>query len=203
MISGDVLIPRSINYETQEFIITRIFKGAFKDSDQIKLVQFPSDSELQIIEKEAFANSSIEKIIFPSSVTKICENSFYQCENLSRIEFLPNSKLHIIESDAFSNSSIEELLIPSSISELKERWCFGTPNLTKVKVMPNNKSLMNLNNQLIIGKSDNKSDNYEKNFFTISNEFSILKYSNVLKYQKYENFLLEYYFTILIIKSLN
>ncbi|KAK8865151.1 hypothetical protein M9Y10_010685 [Tritrichomonas musculus] len=162
LISGDVLIPRSINYETQEFIITSILKGAFKDSDQIKLVQFPSDSELQIIEKEAFTNSSIEKIIFPSSVTKICENSFYQCENLSRIEFPPNSKLHIIESDTFSNSSIEELLIPSSISELKERWCFGTPNLTKVTIFQNfHQNIKKIDENLIVGKSNSKSEEFD------------------------------------------
>lgn len=95
-------------------------------------------------------------------ITSINSQAF---SNSKAIKFPPDSELSKIEA-AFSYSSIENLTIPSSVTELCDGWCYATPNLTKVKVMPNNKSLLNLNNQLIIGKSDNKSDNYDVILFS-------------------------------------
>lgn len=40
-----VMIPRSIEYESKEFIVTRIHKNSFENSE-IESIEFPDDSEL-------------------------------------------------------------------------------------------------------------------------------------------------------------
>ena len=49
----DVIIPTSINYNSQEYIITAILTNSFKRSE-LKSIQFSPDSKLQYIEKQSF-----------------------------------------------------------------------------------------------------------------------------------------------------
>ena len=65
-----ILIPRSIKYESDEFIITRISKDSFKYSS-IKSIDFPPDSGLHVIEKHAFIYSTIESLTIPSTVSEL------------------------------------------------------------------------------------------------------------------------------------
>ena len=59
---GDVFIPPSINYEGQEFIITSINEISLRGGYEIRSIQFPLDSKVQSIQKDAFINSSVELI---------------------------------------------------------------------------------------------------------------------------------------------
>lgn len=65
-----------------------------------------------------------------------------------------------IEANSFFFSSVERLSIPSSVCELKPGWCSGTNKLTKVTINPDNDHYKNYEN-LIIGKSHNKSDEFD------------------------------------------
>ena len=75
---NNFLIPCSIKYESQEYIQS-ISKNAFKNSLNIKSIEFVPDSEIQTIEKESFSNSSFLNIFIPPHVTKICEDAFSWC----------------------------------------------------------------------------------------------------------------------------
>ena len=66
--NGEVFIPRSINYASQEYIITCISDNAFYDLTGIFSIQFATDSALQTIKKKAFYNTAIENITLPSSL---------------------------------------------------------------------------------------------------------------------------------------
>ena len=72
----EIFIPRSIKYGTKEYDILGISDGAFKSTD-IKSIQFANDSKLQLIDKNAFYATRIQKILIPSSVTSIGEKSFF------------------------------------------------------------------------------------------------------------------------------
>ena len=74
--SENVTIPKSVEYEDQEFKVTSILKYSFKNSKTIKSIYMPQDSELQTIEKESFAYSTIERLLIPSKVTEICEYAY-------------------------------------------------------------------------------------------------------------------------------
>ena len=75
------LLKKTIKHNGQEFIITRIKKGTFKEA-QIKSIQFSPDSELKIIEKDAFKSSKLSgciKIPILSVTSKI--RKFYNFFN--------------------------------------------------------------------------------------------------------------------------
>ncbi len=96
-------IPRSIRHKTKEYIIKSIEKGAFSHS-YLNMIQFAPDSMLEIIEKEAFAFTSIKRIKIPSEVRIISENSFFECRELEIIEIPNDSKLQTIEANAFNGT---------------------------------------------------------------------------------------------------
>lgn len=118
---GDIFIPRSIKYENSEFIVISILESSFENS-KISSIRFPLDSEVRVIEKNAFKSSLLVSINIPRHVTKISEGIFSFCHFLKNIEYHPNSELQVIEKNAFKCSSIESLVIPSSVSELKSGW---------------------------------------------------------------------------------
>lgn len=105
--NGDFIIPRSINYEGQDFIISSIREQLFSYCLKIKSIQFSPDSEVRQIEKKLFPGSSIKKVFIPNKVIQICEGAFANCSKLSQIEISPDSKLMIIEKSAFYSSNIE------------------------------------------------------------------------------------------------
>ena len=112
--SGDILIPQKIIYEKHKFPVVCIKEGSFQNSTKIRSIHLPVDSKVEKIEKNAFADSSIESIFISSSVT---------C--------------------------------------LSEGWCKGTSKLKKVKIMPKNKYFICFDNDMILGKSDIQSQNYD------------------------------------------
>ena len=126
----NIFIPRSVFYESQEYIVTIIHFKAFYKQKVIKSIQFSEDSELRIIDDKAFEKSSIENIIIPPHVSRIGESSFCFCFNLNTIEFSQNSELETIRNDAFFNSSIQQITIPSSVTEIGKE-SFGGCDLLK------------------------------------------------------------------------
>ncbi|KAK8838436.1 hypothetical protein M9Y10_033062 [Tritrichomonas musculus] len=115
--NGDIFIPRSIIYNSQEYIITTITGNSFGNSE-IKTIQFPTDSGLKRIEKGAFKYQELESII-----------------------------------------------LPSSLCELEDGWCVYTRKLTKIKLMPNNQHFMYLDDKILLGKTDQKSDIFDDLLF--------------------------------------
>lgn len=89
---GDIIIPRSIKYKKQEYLITCIMKDAFESSDIINSIRFPNDSEIRIIERAAFANSSIKSLTIPSSITELKEGWLLGTHDLEQIQIVENKK---------------------------------------------------------------------------------------------------------------
>lgn len=115
--SGDIIIPRSVNYESSEYLVSTIYEKAFKECQTIKSVKFPENSELHLIEKDAFSNSSIENILVPPSVNKIEEGAFINCQNLSNVVLPENSELQLIDEKSFDSSPNVVISIPSKLRE--------------------------------------------------------------------------------------
>lgn len=61
------------------------------------------NSELQIIEKEAFCESNISSISIPSHVTYIGETPFNRCYHFQIIEFQDNLDINRINPNVFYN----------------------------------------------------------------------------------------------------
>ncbi|KAK8845986.1 hypothetical protein M9Y10_020924 [Tritrichomonas musculus] len=157
-----IFIPRSVIYDSEEFLVTKILENSFCEDQIVTTIEFPEDSELKEIEKNAFLNSQIETIEIPKHVTKICESAFSYCNSLFEVTFCEGSELKTIEKDAFFYSFIDTLFIPSSVEELKKGWCSGMNSLYTIVVVPNDKENVTLyDDKLLLGKSFLDSDEFD------------------------------------------
>lgn len=159
---SDIIIPRSVFCNSQEYVVTCIIENAFQFSKCVKSIQFPEDSGLLFIDKNAFSHSTLETIKIPSKLTKIDESAFSFCTHLKTV-FLSNySNLKTIEKCAFQMSTIENLSIPSNIIELKEGWCCSVTMLNRITIIPQETvNITYLNDTFLVGKSDTKSDTFD------------------------------------------
>ena len=128
----NIIIPKSIIYQFQEYIVTKIGSCIINYGFSIKTVNFPKDSQLKIIGKRAFYNSTIQSISIPSTVIKISRKAFFYCKNLTNVEIPKNSELTHIGSSAFSNSSISNIFIPKKVKSIEPACFSGCANLQKV-----------------------------------------------------------------------
>ena len=85
---SDILIPYSVEYDSSEYIITKILHDSFYNCNKIKTVKFHSNSQLKTIEKKAFERSSIEKFQFQIMSLKSQEVLFVIVNNLKSLKFL-------------------------------------------------------------------------------------------------------------------
>ena len=92
--------------------ITKICSGAFYSCDKLNHVKIPHDSELQIIEKEAFGLSKIKSFNIPSKVTKFDE-AFSHCFELLIIEIDENTEINSIDKYHFYYCQHAIFMIPS------------------------------------------------------------------------------------------
>lgn len=96
----DIIIPRSVNYESNEYTITSISKRAFQFS-QIDTVQFSPDSSIQTIEPEAFFFSTIQCISIPPSLIELKTGWCSDTKRLSKVIISPNNEIYKIHEDKF------------------------------------------------------------------------------------------------------
>lgn len=113
--SNEIMIPRKITYENQDYTVTNIAENSFRGNNSIKIVIFPVDSEVQTIEKDSFTGSSLENICIPASVTTIEEEAFSKCEQLQSVAISENSKLSKLGEKSFPYCPQLHISIPSSL----------------------------------------------------------------------------------------
>ena len=137
---GDIQISKSIKHENEEYIINKI-TGPDNDSnsfDKIKSVVFSDDSQITIIEKNAFARFiNLKKIIIPSHVKIIGEHAFYHCDGLQSVEFSNNSELQSIGLYAFGYTKIQKVTIPQHVKRIEREAFDSCSNLVTVEFTEN------------------------------------------------------------------
>ena len=159
-ISGinEITIPRSIIYESKEYIINCILKNAFSkfSNSTITSIQFTNDSELQKIDENAFFNSSIERIIIPSQVTELKDgwcnctahltkirisssNPRYSCLDEKMIIGKSRIESNIYDNLVFCVRNIDTVVIPDFIEHICPYAFFGCGQLKHVSFLKNSK----------------------------------------------------------------
>lgn len=116
--------------------ITHINSGAFSNCQNLRSIEFQSDSQLKEIEREAFASSSIIKISIPEQVTYLKACSFEFCTKLKLIEVPSNSQLKKIDIYAFNGTSIESFFVPSFVQKIGT-YAFNSDNLHIIEFAEN------------------------------------------------------------------
>ena len=88
-LSGDIVIPTSVEYKGIIYFITSIGDSAFEGCSGLMSVSFDKNSQLTSIRDSAFYGcNGLTSIEIPSGVTDIAYNSFYDCESLENIYYL-------------------------------------------------------------------------------------------------------------------
>ena len=84
----------------------------------IKKIEFPEDSQLISIGKEAIRKTLIKEVIFPKYLQVIESHAFYECKCLNSVTF-PNDSEHIeIKEYAFDEARINRITIPNSVKKI-------------------------------------------------------------------------------------
>lgn len=166
-VHDDVHIPRSLINDSLEYIVKKIGPNTFKHNERIATVQFPEDSELEIIDDNSFNNCSINNISIPVKVKYIGEFAFSLCYNLKSIDIPEHSDLQTIGPKAFSSSPIETFSIPSKLKDLRSGWCCNTRKLNSISISPTNVNYIFLDKEKkIVGcKIDKTSTFYDDLIF--------------------------------------
>ena len=98
---------------------------------------FLPNSQLQIIEKYAFAETSIASISIPDSITKIEKASFDFCSKLEKVDMSQKSKLTFIGEHAFNYTSLKSIYIPSSVKEIGLHAFYNYENMQIIDIADN------------------------------------------------------------------
>lgn len=116
-----VFVTRKIIEAKVFSFIKRISASAFYGCNDLEIVDFTEDTNLNYIGNDTFSSSSITKIKIPSSVENFGDRIFDQCIKLKTVEFFQESKFKTITKEAFIRSSIERILIPSQVTTIEMR----------------------------------------------------------------------------------
>lgn len=87
-----------------------IASHSFDHCEKLTKINIPKNSELQIIENNAFDKTNISDIYIPKNVIKIEKDAFYECQNINIVEIPYDSKLKLINEHAFNSTNITKIL---------------------------------------------------------------------------------------------
>lgn len=85
----------------------------------------------------------------------------FSLKNAKSVTFPNDSEVESFESSSFYLSEINKLQIPSSLKYLKDGWCDKLKGLTQIEISPDNKFFYYLDNQFLVGKSDENNRTYD------------------------------------------
>ena len=134
----NICVPKSIIYQSQEYIVTKIKQGSFENNISIKKLEFPEDSSLFLIEKNSFSNSSIESIYIPEKLEELQDGWCNKTKKLKTVILSPKNRnfkyldethqiilgksdktTDIFDTILFSSRNIETANIPSYIKHIQ------------------------------------------------------------------------------------
>lgn len=127
-----------------------------------------NDSTAVIIESPEVSGD----LFIPRSITKkknyiitsIEQNAFTE-SRLQSIRFAENSQLKHIGSYVFYLSSIKSLSIPAKVDQIDDGFAFLAFKLTEISISPKNDNYSYLNGEILVGRSNRKSPNYDTVLF--------------------------------------
>ena len=108
-LSGDIVIPESISYDGNNYVVIRVTNGAFQNTD-------------------------ITSIILPNSITSLGNNCFEKCNNLISVK-LPDNITSLGDNTFSSCSKLSSIKLPDTLTSLGE-FCLAFCNITKL-TLPN------------------------------------------------------------------
>ena len=130
--SGEVIIPQSVTFQGNTYIVTSIGKYAFSNCSGLTSIAIPNS--VTTIGRNAFSGcTGLTSIIIPESMTSIGSWAFAFCNGLTSVT-IPNS-VTSIGSWAFSGcTGLTSIIIPESVTTIEEGAFNGCTGLTEVTI---------------------------------------------------------------------
>jgi len=115
-LTGEVVIPSTVDYSGALYVVSQIGKRVFEDCTGITRVTLPST--ISIIEDKAFKGcTSLEYINTPQPLSTIGEYAFDGCVELD--SFSMDASISTLGTGCFRNcTSLEEVIFPSSLNSI-------------------------------------------------------------------------------------
>lgn len=111
--SGNVIVPSTVNYDGEEYSVTRIGPSAFKGCVKLKSISLPQT--IDSIGYSAFKNCILLSSFTVPEKVKYLEYCFNGCISLESINL---NRVRRIYMGFYNCSSLEEIRIPSSVVEI-------------------------------------------------------------------------------------
>lgn len=190
---GKIIIPASINYQSNDYFITSISRNSFKKNQKIETVSFQEPSKISSFQANAFKLSSIKQIFIPSTLTELCDGWCNKTHNLNSITISPNNKNFIFfnnqcilgklqptsgfyDSMIFVRRDIIDIAIPSFVKVIRP-YCFQNCSYLK-NVFFGNDSLLTLIGKYAFAQSSIETINIPINVNTIG-EYAFFECNNL------------------------
>lgn len=105
-----------------------------------KITKVVLNEGLISIGEQAFFNSSVQEIVFPSTLEKLEKDIFYYCNHLKRVD-LSQTKITELPASTFFRAGIEEIILPPTLKEIGPQAFLGTSKLKMIEVPENVKTI--------------------------------------------------------------
>ena len=144
---SEILIPRTIMYNSKKYAVTSILTSAIDLSKNLKSIKFQLFSQVRSFGYNSFYHSLIESITIPTSVTEISKGWCSRASRLKEIKIMPtNPRYSIIDKKiiigkskigqknndtiVFAMKNIETVKIPNYITTID---AYSFKNCQKIK----------------------------------------------------------------------
>ena len=131
-VSGDVVIPSSVEHNNVTYSVTSIGDSAFYDCSDLTSISIPNS--VTSIGSSAFREcSGLTSVSIPNSVTSIGNIAFSDCRGLTSVA-LPNSVTSIGYSAFYGCSGLTSITIPNNVTSIASNTFSGCRSLTSVTI---------------------------------------------------------------------
>ena len=131
-ITGDVVIPDSVENNGIKYAVTCIGNYAFEACSGLTSVIIPNS--ITWIDGRAFYGCScLTTVTIPNSVTSIGNNAFYNCSGLTSVT-ISNSVSSIEYNTFYGCSGLTSVTIPNSVTSIGEGAFYNCSGLTSVTI---------------------------------------------------------------------
>ena len=130
-LSGSVVIPSTVSYDGDDFVVTQIGENAFKGCSAITSVTLPKT--LVIIEASAFAGcSALETVNTPQPLSEIRDYAFDGCRSLKA--FSLDASISVLGKGCFRGcTSLKTMKFPTSFTEIPDDAFYGCASFEEIR----------------------------------------------------------------------
>ena len=131
-VSGDIVIPKTVQHSGKIYTVTSIAYMAFEDCTGLTSISIPNS--VTSIDFSAFKNcTALSSITLPNSVTSIGTLAFEGCSGLTSIT-IPNGVTSISHGVFHGCSGLTSITIPNSVTSIGDMAFVDCSGLTSISI---------------------------------------------------------------------